>query len=228
MVFTFWLLFSPQRQHLESILIQDKIVSEIVRKKIQKLNSPALTWFWISSQYFCPMALWLLLKCLQCWGTQYHLSVPFHSWTSLLVIFISKLYWSLSNFYTCPKSCTLGWKLKTPQTWEDCLADVITFLPTLKSSLFRLNIFRLLEPSSKEVNSGLFTVFHFLQRRPSVFPTTHNFLCTLIQVTLNHVWCPCTDCSLILSLFRVISSVWNALRPFSWLTNSYSPCRTPA
>lgn len=161
MVFTFWLLFSPQRQHLESILIQDKIVSEIVRKKIQKLNSPALTWFWISSQYFCPMALWLLLKCLQCWGTQYHLSVPFHSWTSLLVIFISKLYWSLSNFYMCPKSCTLGWKLKTPQTWEDCLADVITFLPTPKSFLFRLNIFRLLEPSSKEVNSGLFTFFPF-------------------------------------------------------------------
>ena len=76
--------------------------------------------------------------------------------------------------------------------------------------------------------------FHFLQRRPfflrscSIFPPTHNFLCTLIQVTLNHAWCLCTDCSLILSLFRVISSVWNALHPFSCLTNSYSSCRAPA
>ena len=107
------------------------------------------------------MALWLLLKYLQCWGTHYHFIVPFHSWTSLLVIFISKLYWSLSSFHMCPKSCTLGWKLRISQTWEDCLADVITFLPTPKSSLFRLNIFRVPEPSSKGVNYRLFTFFPF-------------------------------------------------------------------
>lgn len=167
MVFTFWLLFPPQRQGLESVLIQDKIVSETFRagEKL-KWTRPALTWslnLWSASLL---VALCFVLKYLQWRGTNCHLSCPFRSWR----LGSSPLSLNCSQHFLT-KPC-VGTK-RTSQTWQGYPVGLITFLPSSQIFCLQAKHFRgiwnfLQERELQDLDLSLSLFFKFLQRKPNL------------------------------------------------------------